>query len=115
MPSAPAREISAEQREELTSLLLRNVRDYAIILLDPMGHVATWDEGAQRLLGYTADEILGQHFSVFFTPEDVAQGRPDGEIETARMTGQTENENWLVRRDGSRLRKAGSTDRPVEC
>jgi PAS domain S-box-containing protein len=109
MPSAPAREISAEQREELTSLLLRNVRDYAIILLDPLGHVATWDEGAQRLLGYTADEILGQHFSVFFTPEDVAEGRPDGEIETARTTGQAENEHWLVRRDGSRLWVMGSS------
>src|SRR5919199_2986762 len=109
MPSAPARGISAEQREELTSLLLRNVRDYAIILLDPTGHVATWDEGAQRLLGYTADEILEQHVSVLFTPEDVAQGRPDREIETARTTGQSEDENWLVRRDGSRLWATGST------
>src|ERR687884_157164 len=109
MPSAPAREISAEQREELTSLLLRNVRDYALILLDPRGHVATWDEGAQRLLGYTADEILEQHVSVLFTPEDVAQGRPDREIETARTTGQAEDENWLVRRDGSRLWMTGST------
>ena len=109
MPSAPAREISAEQREELTSLLLRNVTDYAIILLDPTGHVATWDEGAQRLLGYTADEILEQHVSVLFTPEDVAQGRPDREIETARTTGQAEDENWLVRRDGSRLWMTGST------
>jgi PAS domain S-box-containing protein len=109
MPSTPAGEISAEQREELTSLLLRNVTDYAIILLDPMGHVATWDEGAQRLLGYTADEILGQHVSVFFTPEDVAQGRPDGEIETAGTLGQAENENWLVRRDGSRLWVTGSS------
>ena len=109
MPSAPAREISAEQREELTSLLLRNVTDYAIILLAPTGHVATWDEGAQRLLGYTADEILEQHVSVLFTPEDVAQGRPDREIETARTTGQAEDENWLVRRDGSRLWMTGST------
>jgi PAS domain S-box-containing protein len=109
MPSTPAREISAEQREELTSLLLRNLRDYAIILLGPMGHVATWDEGAQRLLGYAADEILGQHFSVFFTPEDVAQGRPDREIETARTMGQADDENWLVRRDGSRLWVMGSS------
>jgi PAS domain S-box-containing protein len=110
MPSAPAREISTEQREELTSLLLRNVTDYAIILLDPTGNVATWDEGAQPLLGYTADEILEQHVSVLFTPEDVAQGLPESEIETARTTGQSEDENWLVRRDGSRLWGTGSTN-----
>src|SRR5919204_1420554 len=103
MPTRLTREISPEQREELTSLLLRNVTDYAIILLDPRGHVATWDEGAQRLLGYTAEEILGQHLSVFFTPEDVAQGRPEWEIETARTRGHAANEHWLVRRDGSRL------------
>src|SRR5919198_3103892 len=109
MPTRLTREISPEQREELTSLLLRNITDYAIILLDPTGHVATWDEGAQRLLGYTANEILGQHVSVLFTPEDVAQGLPDSEIETARTTGQSEDENWLVRRDGSRLWITGST------
>src|SRR5918911_1357227 len=109
MPTRLTREISPEQREELTSLLLRNVTDYAIILLDPTGHVATWDEGAQRLLGYAAEEILGQHVSVFFTREQVAQGQPDGEIERARTTGQCEDENWLVRRDGSRLWATGST------
>src|SRR5919199_3149716 len=109
MPTSLTREISPEQREELTSLLLRNVTDYAIVLLDPLGHVATWDEGAQRLLGYTAEEILGRHVSVFFTPEEVAQGQPDGEIERARTTGQCEDENWLVRRDGSRLWVTGST------
>jgi PAS domain S-box-containing protein len=109
MPSTPSHETSRAQRDELTTLLLHNITDYAIMLLDPGGQVATWDVGAQRLLGYGAEEILGRHFSLLFTPEDVADGRPARELEEARRCGSAEDENWLVRRDGSRMWVTGSS------
>jgi PAS domain S-box-containing protein len=83
--------------------LVDAVTDYAIFMLDPTGHVATWNPGAKRAKGYDAEEILGQHFSVFYTPEDREGGRPDRILETLRRDGRFEDESWRVRKDGSRF------------
>jgi len=89
--------------EEMFRLIVSNVRDYAIIVLDPGGHVISWNGGAQRIKGYAAGEILGQHFSVFYPPEDLVAGKPDVELKTAKERGRFEDESWRVRRDGSRF------------
>jgi PAS domain S-box-containing protein len=91
------------QSEERFRLLVQGVKDYAILMLDPDGRVASWNEGAQRINGYTAEEIIGQHFSRFFTPEDIAANGPSRELEIARLDGRFENEGWRVRKDGSRF------------
>jgi PAS domain S-box-containing protein len=82
-------------------LLVQGVTDYAIFMLDPSGHVSTWNAGAQRIKGYAADEIIGQHFSVFYTEEDREAGVPKRALNTARDEGRIEMEGWRVRKDGS--------------
>ena len=89
--------------EERFRLLVQGVKDYAIFGLDPTGHVSTWNEGAQRIKGYTADEIIGKHFSVFYPPEDIASGKPERELEIATRTGRYEEEGFRVRKDGKRI------------
>ncbi|HLB81682.1 MAG TPA: PAS domain S-box protein [Gemmatimonadales bacterium] len=89
--------------EERLRLLVGSVRDYAIYMLDPTGRVASWNRGAQQIKGYVETEIVGQHFSRFYTPEDVAAGRPDATLRAAAATGRHEEENWRVRKDGSRF------------
>jgi PAS domain S-box-containing protein len=89
--------------EERLTLLIQGVKDYAIFMLDPVGLVATWNEGAERIKGYAAAEIVGQHFSRFYTPEDVAKGTPSQELRTAVEQGYSEEEGWRVRKDGSRF------------
>jgi PAS domain S-box-containing protein len=89
--------------EERFRLLVQGVRDYAIFMLDPQGRIATWNEGAERIKGYAADEIIGRHFSVFYPPERVAEGFPEHELEVATRVGQFEDEDWRVRKDGSRF------------
>jgi PAS domain S-box-containing protein len=84
-------------------LLVESQSDYAIFLLDPSGHVLTWNGGARRLKGYAADEIIGRHFSVFYPPEQAADGLPQRILESARLTGRHEAEGWRVRQDGSRF------------
>ena len=84
-------------------LLVESQPDYAIFLLDPSGHVLTWNGGARRLKGYAADEIIGRHFSVFYPPEQVAEGVPERILEAARLTGRHEAEGWRVRKDGTRF------------
>jgi PAS domain S-box-containing protein len=79
------------------------VRDYAIFALDPQGHVASWNEGAQRIKGYTADEIIGRHFSIFYPPERIAERFPEHELQVARQVGRFEDEGWRIRQDGSRF------------
>jgi PAS domain S-box-containing protein len=89
------------QSEERFRLLVESVRDYAIFMLDPEGHVLTWNAGAQRFKGYRADEIIGKHFSVFY-PDDARQKRwPEHELEVAKETGVFEDEGWRVRKDGT--------------
>ncbi len=83
--------------------LVGSVTSYAIFLLDTDGRVASWNPGAEQIKGYRADEILGRHFSVFYTPEDVAEGKPAWALETTREVGHLEDEGWRVRKDGSRF------------
>jgi PAS domain S-box-containing protein len=89
--------------EQLYRLLVASVRDYAIFGLDPTGHVVSWNTGAERIKGYTADEIIGRHFSVFYTPEDLATGKTAWELEVAAREGRVEDEGWRVRKDGTRF------------
>jgi PAS domain S-box-containing protein len=83
--------------------IVQGVSDYAILMLDPTGVIVTWNEGAQRIKGYTPDQILGKHFSVFYPEEAIRSGWPDLELESAAKTGRFEDEGWRVRRDGSRF------------
>jgi PAS domain S-box-containing protein len=93
---------STEQDElSLYRLLVLSVRDYAIFALDATGHVITWNEGARRLKGYEASDIIGRHFSTFYPPEDIAWGKPAYELDVARETGRFEDEGWRVRKDGT--------------
>ncbi|HEX8510467.1 MAG TPA: PAS domain S-box protein, partial [Propionibacteriaceae bacterium] len=98
---------AAEQRlrvnEERFRLLVEGVRDYAILGLDVGGHITSWNTGAEHIKGYRAEEILGQHFSVFYPPEDVEAGKPEWELVEATREGRLEDEGWRVRKDGTRF------------
>ncbi|MFS0757560.1 PAS domain-containing protein [Noviherbaspirillum sp. 1P10PC] len=83
--------------------MISAVRDYAIYLLSPQGHVVTWNAGAQRIKGYETDEIVGQHFSRFYTEEDRVAGVPERALQTALAEGKFESEGWRLRRDGERF------------
>jgi PAS domain S-box-containing protein len=83
--------------------LISGISDYAIYMLDPQGHVSSWNAGANRFKGYVAQEILGQHFSRFYTPEDQQSGMPARALRTALSEGKYESEGWRVRKDGSRF------------
>jgi PAS domain S-box-containing protein len=87
--------------EERFRLLVQTVKDYAIFMLDPTGHIVTWNEGAQRIKGYTAAEIVGKHFSVFYPQADVTAGKPERELVIATDTGEYKEEGWRIRKDGS--------------
>ena len=82
-------------------MMVEAVRDYAIFLLDPAGYIATWNVGAERLKGYSADEIIGQHFSVFYPKEAKDIGHPQRELEIAIAEGRFEEEGWRIRKDGT--------------
>jgi PAS domain S-box-containing protein len=84
-------------------LLVDAITDYAIFMLDPNGRVVSWNPGAQRLKGYAQEEILGEHFSRFYTPEDLATGLPERALNTAAGEGRFEHEGWRVRKDGTRF------------
>jgi PAS domain S-box-containing protein len=84
-------------------LLVESVKDYAIFLLDPNGHVVSWNAGAERIKGYTASEILGQHFSRFYSEEDRAAGLPGKALARATLEDRFEGQGWRVRKDGSRF------------
>jgi PAS domain S-box-containing protein len=86
---------------ELYRLLAERVVDYAIFALDPDGYILNWNSGAQRVKGYGAEEVIGQHFSIFYPTERQAENFPDRELEIARTTGRCEDEGWRVRKDGS--------------
>ncbi len=94
-------EQALRESEERFRLLVDGVKDYAIFMLDPTGHIATWNAGAERIKGYRASEILGRHFSVFYPAEDVAAGKPARELEIAARVGTYEEEGWRLRRDGT--------------
>jgi len=91
------------ESDALFRLLVASVGDYAIFMLDETGHVTTWNVGAQRIKGYRADEIIGRHFSVFYPEHDVRAGKCEHELEVAAREGRFEDEDWRIRKDGSRF------------
>ena len=91
------------QSEQRFRLLVQGVQDYAIYMLDPQGRIASWNRGAQRFKGYTDEEIIGEHFSRFYTEEDQATGLPARALQTAAREGRFEAEGWRVRKDGTRF------------
>ena len=103
------RQSTLQKSEEQFRLLVQSVTDYAIFMLDPKGIVTNWNAGARRIKGYTADEIVGQHFSVFYSKEDREEGLPARGLKTAADVGRFENEGWRYRKDGSRFWAASSS------
>ena len=91
------------ESEERFRLLVQGVQEYAIFQLDPLGQVVSWNSGAERLKGYRADEIIGKQISLFYPPEDVQSGKPARLLAEAARRGQSEDEGWRVRKDGSRF------------
>jgi PAS domain S-box-containing protein len=89
--------------EDRYQMLIDAVRDYAIFMLDAQGRVASWNSGAQRIKGYSPNEIIGRHFSVFYTQEDIDADKPGRELREATALGRVEDEGWRVRRDRSRF------------
>jgi PAS domain S-box-containing protein len=87
--------------EESFRLMVESVSDYAIVMLDPEGHVVSWNSGAQRIKGYSAEEIVGQHFDRFYPRADIERGAPQQDLEVATVKGRFEDEGWRVRKDGS--------------
>ena len=98
-----AAEEELRRSEERFRLLVQSVTDYAIYMLDPEGKVSSWNAGAERFKGYAADEIIGEHFSRFYSQEDRAAGIPKTALEAARREGRFEAEGWRVRKDGTRF------------
>lgn len=92
------------ESEQRFRLLVEGVKDYAIYMLDPEGYVTNWNPGAESIKGYSADEIVGRHFSTFYTEEDQQSGEPKRALQVATETGKYEIEAWRVRKDGSRFR-----------
>ena len=93
----------SEATEERFRLLVDSVKDYAIFMLSPTGHVTTWNAGAERIKGYKASEILGKHFSTFYPADVAATGKCDDELVIATLEGRFEEEGWRLRMDGSQL------------
>ncbi len=91
------------QSTEIFQLLVSSVRDYAIFMLDPGGHIATWNLGAQRIKGYAPEDIIGRHFSTFYGEEDIRNRKPERELEIACAEGSVEDEGWRLRKDGTRF------------
>jgi PAS domain S-box-containing protein len=103
LKSPPPRQLNELDQSARLGLLIDAVKDYAIYLLDAEGRVATWNTGAQLFKGYTAEEIIGRHFSTFYTEEDKAIGLPAKALRTAATEGRFESEGWRVRKDGTRF------------
>jgi PAS domain S-box-containing protein len=111
--TAPQEEEASEGTEQAVArlrridarfrLLVESVKDYAIVMLDPEGNVATWNAGAESINGYSGDEIVGKHFCVFYPPEDVTPGKCERDLDVAAHVGRFEDEGWRLRKDGSRF------------
>ncbi|HXB21842.1 MAG TPA: PAS domain S-box protein [Candidatus Solibacter sp.] len=96
-------EDTIRQSEERFRLMVSEVKDYAILMLDLNGHIVSWNTGAEQIKGYRTEEIIGQHFSRFYTEEDIERGTPQRILAIAAKEGRTEDEGWRVRKDGSRF------------
>jgi PAS domain S-box-containing protein len=99
LPPDNKQSVSADELE----FLVDTVQDYAIFILDPSGHIRSWNRGASRIMGYDESEVIGRHFSIFYGPEDLAAEKPRHELETALREGRIEDEGWRVRKDGVRF------------
>ena len=97
------KEKALHESERQLRLLVESVQDFAIFMLDTGGRIRTWNMGAQRIKGYKAAEIIGQHFSCFFSEEDIRAGKPQRELEVAAREGRVEEEGWRIRKDGSKF------------
>ncbi|QRR00301.1 PAS domain-containing sensor histidine kinase [Dyadobacter sandarakinus] len=96
-----AAEMRLRQQEEQYRLLVEGVKDYSIFMLDPEGYIRSWNDGGRNLTGYAPNEIIGKHFSVFYTAPDLAKLKPEIELQTARLNGRYEEEGWRLRKNGS--------------
>jgi PAS domain S-box-containing protein len=94
-------ELELRKNEQRYRLMVEGVKDYAIFMLDPTGHIMSWNEGAKRLKGYHPNEIIGKHFSTFYTAEDLETKKPERELKIAVATGKYEEEGWRIRKNGS--------------
>jgi PAS domain S-box-containing protein len=99
-PKSPATVLGSE---DSFRLLVESVKDYAIVMLDKRGYVASWNAGAERFKGYRAEEIIGKHFSCFYTADDVKRGLPEEELKAAEREGRYEDEGWRLRKDGKKF------------
>jgi PAS domain S-box-containing protein len=95
--------LSRKDLEDRFDLLIADVREYAIFVVAPDGTIMSWNPGAERLLGYQSTEIVGQHFSRFFSEEDIVSGQPEHELRASRAAGQSDSVCWHVRKDGTRF------------
>jgi len=104
-PVAPAGDQAKVVRMtgEQFRLMVEQVKDYAIFIMDPQGHIASWNAGAEHIKGYRASEVIGKHFSIFYTKEDIRSGVPERELDVARSMGSVDQEGWRLRKDGSRF------------
>src|SRR4051812_30292958 len=93
---------------DLFRLLVENSKDYAVFVIDTQGRVLTWNYGAERVLGYKEEEILGHSSFITFTPEDRDQGIPQKELRLAMTEGRASDDRWHIRKDGSRLWVSGA-------
>ena len=100
-PKPTHRPTTLEEAQEYFRLLVAGVREHAVFLMDKGGHIKTWNAGAQIIQGYRAEEIIGQHVSKFYLPEEVAAGKPARELVIAEKDGHYREEGWRVRKDGS--------------
>ena len=91
------------QSEERFRLMVENVKDYAIFMLNPQGYIESWNLGAENIKGYSADDIIGKHFSIFYPEEDLQRDKPGYELKVAAAVGRFEDEGWRIRKDGSRF------------
>ena len=103
MSEPSANKLTTRELEERFDLLVADVREYAIFMVEPDGRLLCWNPGAERIFGYRSDEIVGQHFSRFFSPEDVRNGQPEHELKTASAEGRADSVRWQVRKDSTQF------------
>ena len=100
--------LALRRTEKNLRLMVDSVQDYAIFAIDLDGHITNWNSGVERVLGYEEDEIVGRHFRILFSEEDIAAGQPEAELERARREGRGGGERWHVKRDGARFWATGA-------
>ena len=103
MTSDELSRLSSQEMGGAFDLLATDAKEYAVFLVGLDGHLLCWNAGAERIFGYQSDEIIGQHFSRFFSPEDILTGQPEHELKTALADGRADSNCWQVRKDGTRF------------